>query len=64
MNCITDEAIRRATDGLTRPGWPLRVNAWRDSDGSREAGETPESGSTRSATARPAGIAQTNGSGT
>jgi hypothetical protein len=38
----------------------LRKRA-RDSDGSREAGETPKSGSTRSATARAEGIAQPTG---
>lgn len=30
MQCSTDEATRRAKDGITRPGWPLFVNDRRD----------------------------------
>jgi hypothetical protein len=35
LNCVTDEATRRAKQGRQRPGWPLSL---RDSGGVTPAG--------------------------
>ena len=59
MNCVTDEAIRRAKDGLARPGWPLRINAACDSDAAAIAALCEDIAVPKDQQARCEAIAQT-----
>jgi hypothetical protein len=57
MICTTAETIRRVRDG-TRPGWPLKVNAHRDSDAAAIAAPCGDMAVPKDQQARAEGIAQ------